>query len=196
MTMIEFEEYLYNRVTPILARWDDTGIYAVSFFVYSNESFAYRGCENVSCFEISYNTEENCGAAPAISEERWNYAYWPQDVEGIISPDVKDDEGTKMLFEWYARQGLERIGFEDEEGMYDGNMNYIGKGPVGYYALLMAVSNVARRIQQEGLLAKKFGRSMPILVHDLEYPWYVREATLNANPGGEAADFLAWMESL
>lgn len=194
--MLDFQQFLYDHIAPILAGWEDPGIYAVSFFVYVNEAFTYGEYRNISCFHISYNTEEACGSVPADSEERWNYAYWPQDAKGIIDPDTEGDAGTRVLLDWYAQQGMENVGFEDDASMYDENMNYVGKGPVGYYELLTAASNVARRIQQEGLLTEKFGKPIPILVHDLEYAWYVGEATRNANPNGEAADFLSWMEGM
>lgn len=74
-------------------------------------------------------------------------------------------------------------------------MNDIEKCPAGYSALLNAVSNVARRLQTEGTVLKRFGR-IPILVHDLEYCQYIEEATRNANPGGEADDFLRYLQAI
>lgn len=44
-------------------------------------------------------------------------------------------------------------------------------------------------MQTEGTIAAQFGR-IPIVVHNMEYPWYIEEATENANPNGEAAIFL------
>ena len=75
-------------------------------------------------------------------------------------------------------------------------MNYIGKGPVGYYELLSEVSALAGRLQKSGFIKEKFGRAISIIVHDLEYPWYVMEATATANPNGEADSFLAAMKEL
>ena len=95
----------------------------------------------------------------------------------------------KILFQWYKDNGIENIGFEDSENMYDENYLYIGKGPIGYYELLTVVSDVGRQMQTEGLINKKFG-SIPIIVHSLEHCWYVEEATAFANPNGEADVFL------
>ncbi|MCL2299757.1 MAG: hypothetical protein FWC27_06375, partial [Firmicutes bacterium] len=141
-----------------------------------------------STFAVSYNTEDDCGQAPAYSEERWNYAFWRQDETEIIAAD-DNDEGMKTLFQWYKENGVENIGFEDYDNEYDKDMNYIGKGPVGYYELLTAVSKVARRMQTEGFIAGKFG-SIPIIVHELEYYGLIEEATAHANPNGEADLFL------
>lgn len=188
--MTNFPEYLYEKVKLTIDSWDEPDIYAISFFVYSNEAFTYKQYQNISQFDVSYNTEQDCEGAPQLSEQRWNYAFWRQDVTMIINPDDEEDEGVKQLFKWYDENGIVNIGFEDDDSMYDNDGRYIGKGPIGYYELLTIVSNVARRLQQEGFISNKFGRSIPIIVHDLEYPWYVEEATKNANPNNQADVFL------
>jgi hypothetical protein len=192
--MINLEEYLFNRVKPVIESWGEKDIYAISFFVYSNEEFKYQGNQNVSEFSIGYNTEKDCNDAPQGSEERWNFAYWRHDMIPIIEPS-NDNEGIKILFDWYKENGIENIGYEDYETCYDEKMNYIGKGPIGYYELLCVVSNVAKRIQIENVVNKKFGKRIPISVHDLEYPWYIEQATENANPNGEAVFFLTALRS-
>jgi hypothetical protein len=188
MTGIDLEDYLFQKTVPIIEGWDEQGVYAISFLVYSNEAYEYNGVSNVTEFSVSCNTEDDCSHAPPLSEERWNFAFWRQDMTGIISAD-DDDEGMSVLFHWYKKHGIKKIGYEDPGTMYNEGMKYIGKGPAGYYELLMAVSNVARRLQLEGVVEKRFGK-IPIIVHDLEYAWYVRDATENANPNGEADLFL------
>lgn len=73
-------------------------------------------------------------------------------------------------------------------------MNYIGKGPVGHYELLGIASNVARSLQNDGVIAEHFGAPIPIIIHGLEYVWYDIEATKKANPNGEADIFLKAMK--
>ena len=75
-------------------------------------------------------------------------------------------------------------------------MKYIGKGPVGYYELLLEITSVANKLQTNGFIKNKFGRAIPIIIHDLEYSWYVIEATKTANPNGEADTFLTAMKRL
>jgi len=186
---MNFKQYLYQKTKSTISKWDEEGIYAISFFVYSNELIKYQQYENISMFAISYNTEEDCGHASSHNEARWNYAFWRQNVTPIIDPYDENNEGTKLLFEWYEENGIDNIGFEDSYGDYDENGRCIAKGPIGYYELLTLVSEVARQLQIEGFVAEKFGK-IPIIVHDLEYPWYAEEATANANPNGEANTFL------
>lgn len=112
----------------------------------------------------------------------------------IIDPD-EPDELTDLLFDWYKEHGILNIG-EEDENCYDEDYHYIGKGPVGHYELLTLVSEVAKRLQQEGFLENKFGKKLPIIIHGLEYAWYDIEATQNANINGEADVFLEAMKKL
>ena len=122
--MADVSEKLYNAVKSIIAEWNEEGIYAVSFFVCSNEAYAYNGFSNVSSFAVSYNTEDDCKGAGQYDEERWNYAFWRQNELLVINPDIPN-ELTDLLFDWYKENGITNIGEEDED-CYDENCNYIG----------------------------------------------------------------------
>ena len=52
-------------------------------------------------------------------------------------------------------------------------MNYIGKGPNGYYEVLNMIVETARDLQLQGIVNKKIGK-MPVIIHDLEYSDIVR----------------------
>ena len=196
--LTELEEYLYGRVLPIIKEWNDPDAYAVSFFVYSNECYIYKGRENVTEFSIGYVTEQDCGNAPPLSEDRWNLPPLMYNTPILqpnnISPSVPVlvDEGMEFLFEWYERHGIDNIGYEGFEGAYDGDMRYNGKGPVGYYEVQTAVSRVARRLQEEGAVKAAFGKPLPIIVHELEDYDLICKATEYANPNGEASEFLQY----
>ena len=192
--MINITEKIYSKVKSIMDTWSEADIYAISFFVYSNESYEYKEFSNVSSFAISYNTESDCDGADLYDEERWNYAFWRQDEFPIINPD-EPDELTDLLFEWYKENGINNIGEEDED-CYDEDCNYIGKGPVGHYELLQIVSEVAEKLQQESFVEKHFGKKIPIIIHGLEYAWYDIEATQRANMNGEAEPFMVAMKEL
>ena len=74
--MTNLSEKLYLKIKSIMDTLCEDGIYAISFFVNSNEAYQYKGFSNVSSFAISYNTEDDCEGADQYSEERWNYAFW------------------------------------------------------------------------------------------------------------------------
>lgn len=183
---MDLEKILLDKCKDIINSWQENDIYAISFLVYSNTNEVFENIENFPQFSVGYNTERYCENAPKISEERWNYAFWPQNNQVIIS--AENNEMAKHLIEWYQEMGIENPGIllDDE---YDEDFNYIGKGPVGYYELLMLVSKVARELQEDGVIKSKFG-DIPILVHDLEYSWYCKNATIEANKNGQAIDFI------
>lgn len=192
--MINIENLFYNEIKEIISQWDEEGIYAISFFVESNESYEYDNFSNVSNFAISYNTEDDCVGAGKFDEERWNYAFWRQDEVFIV--DVYErNSGAEQLFQWYEENNIVDIGNEDEN-CYDKYGGYIGRGPVGHYELLQIVANIALRLQKEGFLVERFNHKIPIIIHGLEYTWYDIEATIRANPNHEADDFLFAMEKL
>ena len=192
--MINIQEYIENKVRNTISDWCEDGIYVISFFIYPNDSYEYEGITNIPSFCISYNTEVDCNGADALSEERWNYAFWRQDEVPIIDA-YSENEGIKLLFDWYKEQGIDNIGYEDDD-CYDDKMRYIGKGPVGYYELLLEITAVAKKLQESGFIQNKFGKTIPIIIHDLEYPWYIIEASRTANPHGEADTFLLAMKQL
>lgn len=185
---MRFDEYLYNRVLEIINSWTEKDIYAISFLVHANYGEEYNGADNIPEFSVGYNTENECNNAPLLSEERWNFAFWKQNNIDVISKE-NAVEGLEQLFSWYRSIGVENVGEENPDNDYDDECNYVGKGPNGYYELLCLVSEIAKRIQNSGIIKEKWG-IIPIVVHDYEYCWYVLEATANANPNGEADTFL------
>jgi len=193
--MINLQVYLEKQVCNVISGWNETDIYAISFFVNSNESYEYKGYSNVTEFCISYNTENDCDGAEELSEERWNYAFWRQNEVPIIEAE-NGNEGMEILFAWYKEHGVYNIGYENYDICYDNKMRYIGKGPVGYFELLLEITDVAKKIQDSGFIKNKFGRPIPIIIHDLDYSWYVIEATKKANLNGEASMFFATMKEL
>ena len=148
-----FETQLSMQIKPIIAQWDEDGIYAISFFVYTPYGAA-------SEFAVSYNTEADVVRArtrrASAAEIRWNYAFWRQNTTYILNP-------------------------------YEGDKSHKD--------LMMAVSNVAKKLQTEGFVREKFG-SIPIIVYELDYYDLVRDATKNANPNGEADTFLHALENM
>lgn len=187
--MIDIEKMLYDKVKSVMSNWNEDSIYAISFFVYSNETYEFRNFTNVSTWTISYNTEADCVGAGPLDEERWNYAFWRQNETSIIDID-EPDECTEALYEWYKEQGIENIGFEDTENMYDEKYRYTDKGPVGHYELIGIASSVAKKLQEEGFVINQFQKPLPIIIHGLEYTWYDIEATKRANPNGEADAYI------
>ena len=119
--MADLRAYLEKKVREIISTWNEADIYAVSFFVHSNEAYEYKGHSNVTEFCVSYNTESDCADTGELSEERWNYAFWRQNEIPIIEAN-NENEGMKILFEWYEKKGIDNIGDENGDDCYDNEM--------------------------------------------------------------------------
>ncbi len=193
--MIDIEKMLYSKVKSEISSWDEEEIYAISFLICANEANEFKNHKNVSTWVISYNTESDCEEAGPLDEERWNYAFWRQDEKSIIDID-EPNECTEALFEWYAEQGIDNLGYEDENSQFDEECNYIDKGPVGHYELIGIAINVAKKLQEDGFISTQFKKPIPIIIHGLEYAWYDIEATQKANPNGEADLFIQAMKEM
>ena len=192
--MITLQAYLEKKLRSIISTWNEDDIYAISFFVYANEVYEYKGYSNVTEFSVSYNTEKDCRGAGELSEKRWNYAFWRQNETPVIEADDQN-EGIKILFEWYKENGIDNIGYEDPDTCYGDKGKYIGKGPIGYYELLSEITAVAKKLQDSGFIKNQFGKPIPIIIHELDEVWYNIEATQKANPHGEADTYLASLKA-
>ena len=137
--------------------------------------------------------EDEIAAISILVYSNETYVYNSDDVKGlkVILNAEEDDETAEIILEFLVSNGVKNIGSEDFEKSYDENMNYIGKGPNGYYEVLNMISEVARDLQLHGIVNKKFGK-IPIIIHDLEYSWYSEEATILANPNNEAKEFIEY----
>ena len=51
-----------------------------------------------------------------------------------------------------------------------------------------------KKTPHSSFVKNKFGTPIPIIIHDLEYPWYIIEANKKANSNGEAEKFFAAMK--
>lgn len=190
---MDLRTYLQVKLREIISEWKEDDIYAISFLISANPTNRYKGYSNVTEFSVSYNTENDCIGKGGLAEERWNYAFWRQNEVPVIQADDEDD-GMRLLVAWYEENGIENIGYEDPGSCYGDNMQYIGKGPVGCFELLMEAAAVAKELQESGFVRDKIGKPVPIIVHELEYPWYVFEATKIANPNNEANIFFSSMK--
>ena len=192
--MSDFVNYLYRCAKSVISSIAAEDIYTIAFFVYPNECYEYGGLSNLPEFKVLYNTESDCPGSGPESEERWNPAFWGDHEYPIITFD-SPNEGADRLLAWFRETGLQDVGTESEDAMYDENCRYIGKGPVGTFELVQAAAAVAKRLQTEDFFQSRFGRRIPILILDFEMTWFYLDATREANIHGEADDYLSAADS-
>ncbi|MCF6347930.1 MAG: hypothetical protein L3J20_06490 [Flavobacteriaceae bacterium] len=55
---------------------------------------------------------------------------------------------------------------------------------------------LTKRLFSEKVILNKFGKNIPILIHELEYTIESSNLTLKSNPKGVADEFIEWVNSL
>ncbi|MCH5343859.1 MAG: hypothetical protein J1E64_07460 [Acetatifactor sp.] len=157
------KEKIQRLIAQKISEWQEDDIYAVSLYVFDEED---DPCRPVAV--LGYNTErqvqKSTSEASNEQEARWNYAFWIQNVEMCLGQgDTAED-----IKEWITEQGL-----------WDSEDEITPK----FVELLVTI---VQDIHASGLLKDKFGREIPILIHELEY--HEKTARQNIEANGEALD--------
>lgn len=144
--------------------------------------------------ELSYNTSEHyhrsIQEASDAEEARWNYAFWLQSE--VAALDEMDTVGRKLQTAWLNERGLNYTDAE-EESNFDRCMKL---ADCIWDELLAVCSSVGYRLHTSGIITQKFGRTIPIIIHDLEYYDKLTKVTLASNPPGVADEFVRWVDAL
>lgn len=152
------KEKLQLLLIQEISKWENDDIYAISLYVNDEEDDPLR-----PTVTLGYNTErqvrESMQDASDEQEARWNYAFWLQNAElcwgvGESAGDVKS---------WLSEQNL--TDREDEVTE----------------AFVKLLVDIVRDIHTMGLLRDKFGKEIPILIHELEYYEEIAEQNISAN---------------
>jgi hypothetical protein len=202
--MHSFEQHMYQRFADEIQSWDvavATDIYAISFFIYDWEDDARR-----PQVHLGYNTirewQSKIARASGSAEAKWNFAFWPQDFKVVI-PDIpfEDVEDPASSLEEASRDDwLQALGlyFRDEDepegdAAFEEAIERWNWVTATFVALCV---RVARRLHDTGVIAAKFGKPIPIIVHELEYYDTIATQTKKANPPGVAHEFEEWVAGM
>ena len=160
---ITMREKIQRLIAQKISEWQEDDIYAISLYVFDEED---DPCRPVAV--LGYNTERQVQKSSSETsdeqEARWNYAFWIQNAEMCLGQgDTAED-----IKEWITEQGL-----------WDSEDEIAPK----FVELLVAI---VQDIHASGLLKDKFGREIPVLIHELEY--YEKIAQQNIAANGETLD--------
>ena len=190
-----FEGYIYDTFAREIESWDGStcaDIYAISFFIYDNEDDPRQPQIHLSYNTLSY-WKKSCKRGRDRREVKWNYAFWPMDFKAIIPGDgwerlniAPETEGLALRSAWLVSEGFE--GSHDEL--------YGDHTPAMTLAFVAICVRVARRLHEKGVITGKFGRTVPINVHDLEIYDAIIEQTRDANPPGATEEFEEWYNTM
>ncbi|MFJ4206648.1 hypothetical protein ACIP2Y_44610 [Streptomyces sviceus] len=124
------------------------------------------------------------------AEDRWNYAFWLQNRLTVIGDLCRESDGAAARRQWISELGL----WYDEPTHPEAWMTTVGPT----VALIEANFNqacvqLARDLHDDGVIKSAIGRSVPVILHELEYYEGIARRAEAANPPGLADDFTAWV---
>ena len=105
------------------------------------------------------------------------------------------DDTASLIYQWVLENGLESYTDENQDELFDENMIYIGKGPLLTQRFVEVLIEVAKRLHANKVMINKFGRDIPIIIHELEYYKAIADETRLGNPDGQADNFINWVLS-
>lgn len=186
---------LKNMIISSVNTWSDTDIYAISLYVYD-----YRDNPCEPTVTLGYNTESQVKKETpnAYDEEeaRWNYAFWLQndffcfglgDTAGAVRNWIAENN-----FPFYEEN--DPIWLDDSDPiLYDELIEKTEKITQAFVALLVGI---VREIHEEKILTAKFGRELPIIIHELEYYDEIAKQNIEANGETLVKEFTEFIENL
>lgn len=172
----DFKQYIKDKIRSEILSWNDENVYAV----YIGTSWNNRCDEPLDLpfiIEIGYGSGK---------KKDWHLACSCQYEKDLFETAEEAD----ALRKWLESCGVQNIGIEDEDNMYDDMLMYVGKGPSGMYETLQTIVEITKELFAENFIRDKFGENIPVIFDDMETTWYCVEATENANPEGLADEYL------
>ena len=166
-------------------------IYAISLYMNKGDiqepmlTFSFNTRSQIARVMAS---EANAFGNPSDeSEATWNYAFWMQTPNSSYLTPPHGEDGVL----WGAAckdMGLEYL--EDDDFDIDGYEDGIGN------LLAKLAISVSLSLHASGIFVEKFGRILPIVIHELEYYDEIASITKSGNPEGVADEFINWVSTI
>lgn len=176
------KELIKKMILASIDSWTDDDIYAISLFVYDDND---NPCKPT--VTLGYNTERqvqealNFGFAEE-DEARWNYAFWLQNSAFVFGTD----ETAEAVKNWVSNNGFEYI--DDDDAAYEKYQD----GCEITQVFVNLLVEIVREIHEEKVLTGKFGKELPVLIHELEYYDEIAEQNIRANSEELVSEFAEW----
>ena len=175
-----------NLIKLEIDKIEDEGIYALSLYVYDEND---NPCKPTVVF--GYNTERQVKLqlkkASSEIEAKWNYAFWIQNKLFVYG----DDDTRNEIKKWLS---INKLPFYDDDSpkwnsdcVYDKVEDITNK-------FIDTLVEIVKEIHQEGILEGKFGKEIPILIHELEYYDTIAQQNIRANGSKLVKEFVSFVE--
>lgn len=190
--MSRLKDYIYKSIESKILSWDKNvvdQVYVISLYISNSYDDPRR-----PMITLGYNTinqfKSSVREASDIEEAKWNYAFWLQNEELIIGDNYDENiEDGRKITEWIKENNL-YYSDEDEEQAFDRTI-ILGKKITHNFVELCI--EVVKQLHDEGIVKDKFGRSIPVLIHELEYYDTIAEQNEIANPKEVVKEFVDWI---
>lgn len=191
MTFNDHLQHLVERALASILAADAGDIYALSFLI-DNEDDDPRQ----PTLTIGYNTETQARRtiqdASDQAEARWNYAFWIQNELTVVGNLTNDPAGATARQEWITELGL----WYDEPTDHADWDSVIGPLAAQIESRFsQTCCQLARTLHTTGVIGRSVGRTVPVIVHELEYYEAIARQTEAANPPGLADEFTSWVRN-
>lgn len=184
----KIKDDIITRFIPIINSWEVYDIYSISFYVNDMEDNPCR-----PTVTLGFNTEEEVSKNLMYADEqevRWNYAYWPHNIESTFG--IKDTS-SMLIKKWVLENNFL---YKENYNPFDTTIELINELGKITDAFVQILIDVVKEIHSRGIIRKKFNCDIPILIHELEY--YDKSATQNIEANGAelVKDFTDYIYSL
>ena len=190
--MSSLKNYVYKSIKSKILSWDKDivdQIYVLSLYISNSYDDPRK-----PMITLGYNTINHFSSsvrdASDIAEAKWNYAFWLQNEELTIGDNYGENlEDGKKIVEWIKDNNLY---YSDEDEAQDFDRIIVLGEKITQQFVELCVEAV-KQLHDEGVIADKFGRSIPVLIHELEYYDTIAEQNQRANPEEAVKEFANWI---
>ena len=174
----DLKSHIIEKAKSVISSWTDNDIYAISFFVENPDENPYA-----PTVSYGYNTEKQYEEAIADAsdkeEARWNFAFWLQNQEFIFG---EEGETKEIVKQWVIAHGFPycedyACDYENEtavEAHYELLGNIIKK-------FVPVLVEAVKELHKSEVIKNKFGKEIPIIIHELEYYDKIAIQNIEAN---------------
>ena len=169
------------------SEWSD--IYVISFYIDNEDDDPRR-----PLLVIGYNTESNYKAsisrASNEQEACWNFTFWLQNE--LLVFGRSGSESATLVQSWIHDQGF---GYTDEEEEEDFD-RCMELGDEIITRFVEECCQLVSSLHKDGVISAICGRSIPVLVHELEYYHEIADQNERANPPSVVHEFVGWIRQM
>ena len=190
--MSSLKKYVLESIKSEILSWNNDvikDIYVISLYISNSEDDPRR-----PTITLGYNTMEQyenvVSDASDNAEAKWNFAFWLQNEELIIGDNWGENlEDGEKISQWIKENNL-YYSDEEEDEDFDKALK-LGDEITSRFVELCV--EVVKKLHEEDVIEQKFGKALPLIIHELEYYDLIAEQNKRANPEAVIKEFADWV---